>query len=240
MGDAHVPPDGHEPLAAPVPVIRRVVAARVRNPVQAEDFVQETLAKVMAARHRVERDTLIPYAVATARNLIVSAAQREQRARRNAYLLVESDDTQPRPEDEAVRRVDATVVNVALSRLSESDREVLLAHEVGGVDTAALAACRSHIPSATVERVSSIHRNPASRSSPPQEIIKRAARSFSSPSSGKVVSARSRTALACGARPTDWSAHARVSHGPGLFVPQRSARKRSPSSIRPQLRQLSK
>jgi RNA polymerase sigma factor (sigma-70 family) len=153
VGDAHVPPDGHEPMAALVPVIRRVVAARIRNPVQAEDFVQETLAKVMAARHRVERDTLIPYAVATARNLIVSAAQREQRARRNAYLLVESDDTQPRPEDEAVRRVDATVVNVALSRLSESDREVLLAHEVGGVDTAALAADLGSTPGAVATRL---------------------------------------------------------------------------------------
>src|SRR6476646_6447059 len=140
-------------MAALVPVIRRVVAARVRNPAQIDDFVQETLAKVMAARHRVERDTLVPYAVATACNLIVSAAQREQRARRNAHLLVESDDTRPRPEDEAVRRADAEVVNVALGRLSQADREMLLAHEVGGIDTAALAADLGATPGAVATRL---------------------------------------------------------------------------------------
>jgi RNA polymerase sigma factor (sigma-70 family) len=153
VGEAYVPPNGHESVAALVPVIRRVVAARVRNPAQIDDFVQETLAKVMAARHRVERDTLVPYAVATARNLIVSAAQREQRARRNAHLLVESDDTRPRPEDEAVRRADAEVVNVALGRLSQADREMLLAHEVGGIDTAALAADLGATPGAVATRL---------------------------------------------------------------------------------------
>ena len=74
VGDVQVPPpNGHEPIADLVPVIRRVVAARIRNPAQIDDIVQETLSRVMAARSRVERDTLAPYAVATARNLIASA-----------------------------------------------------------------------------------------------------------------------------------------------------------------------
>ena len=30
-----------------------------------DDIVQETLARVMASRSRVERDTLVPYAIAT-------------------------------------------------------------------------------------------------------------------------------------------------------------------------------
>jgi serine/threonine-protein kinase RsbT len=147
------PPNGHEPIADLVPVIRRVVAARIRNPTQVDDIVQETLSRVMAARSRVERDTLAPYAVATARNLIASLAQREQRARQIAHLLVEPGDGEPRPEDEAVRGVDARLVNAALSRLAQADQELLLAHEVEGRDTAALAADHRSTPGAVAARL---------------------------------------------------------------------------------------
>src|SRR6185437_11520351 len=113
VGEAEVsPPNGRESVADLIPIVRRVVAARVRNPTQVDDIVQETLARVMAARSRVERDTLAPYAVATARNLIASTAQREQRARQLAHLLIEPDDPQPRPEDEALREADAALVHV--------------------------------------------------------------------------------------------------------------------------------
>jgi DNA-directed RNA polymerase specialized sigma24 family protein len=47
-----------DPILDLVPLIRRVVGARVKDPHQAEDLVQETLARVMAARSRVEGDTL--------------------------------------------------------------------------------------------------------------------------------------------------------------------------------------
>jgi serine/threonine-protein kinase RsbT len=147
------PLNRHEPLADLVPVIRRVVAARIRNPAQVDDIVQETLSRVMAARSRVERDTLAPYAVATARNLIASLAQREQRARQIAHLLAEPGDSAPRPEDEAVRRADATLMNAALGRLPSADQELLLAHEVEGRDTAALAADRRSTPGAVAARL---------------------------------------------------------------------------------------
>ena len=154
MGEAQVPtPNGHEPVADLVPVIRRVVAARIRNPAQVDDIVQETLSRVLAARSRVEGDTLAPYAVATARNLIASAAQREQRARQLAHLLAEPGDEEPRPEDEANRRADAALVNTALGRLAQTDRELLLAHEVEGKDTAALAADRGSTPGAVAARL---------------------------------------------------------------------------------------
>jgi serine/threonine-protein kinase RsbT len=147
------PPNGHQPIADLVPVVRRVVAARIRNSAQVEDIVQETLSRVMAARSRVEGDTLAPYAVAVARNLIASAAQREQRARQNAHLLVGPDDTEPHPEDEAVRRAEAALVNIALRRLSQADQEVLLAHEVEGTDTASLAAAYGSTPGAVAARL---------------------------------------------------------------------------------------
>ena len=154
MGDVQVPPpNGHEPIADLVPVIRRVVAARIRDPAQIDDIVQETLSRVIAARARVERDTLAPYAVATARNLIASGFQREQRARQSAHLLVGSDDTELHPEDEAVRKAEAAVVNVALGRLPQTDREILLEHEVEGRDTATLAAGRGTTPGAVAARL---------------------------------------------------------------------------------------
>ena len=81
-------PSPEEPIVELVPVVRRVVAARISDPATRDDIVQETLARVMASRSRVEQETLVPYAIATARNLIASLVQREQRARRNAHLLV--------------------------------------------------------------------------------------------------------------------------------------------------------
>ena len=150
MGEAQVPPpNGHEPIADLVPVIRRVVAARIRNPAQIDDLVQETLARVMAARHRVERDTLAPYAVATARNLIASGFQREQRARQHRAPAGRVGRQRSRARrTRRYCRAEAAVVNVALARLPQAEREVLLAHEVEGQDTAELAAGRGSTPGA--------------------------------------------------------------------------------------------
>jgi serine/threonine-protein kinase RsbT len=158
VGDVEVPPaQEDDPVAALVPVVRRVVGARVREPAQVDDLVQETLARVMAARRRVEHESLVPYAVATARNLVASAAQHEQRARRNAHLLADTCATEPRPEDEAVRQEDAArtnaALNRALARLPAQDREILLAHEVAGTDTATLAAGRGSTPGAVAARL---------------------------------------------------------------------------------------
>ena len=76
--DAERPRADRGPRPGDPPGGRRRASA---NPAQIDDIVQETLSRVMAARSRVERDTLAPYAVATARNLIASGFQREQRAR---------------------------------------------------------------------------------------------------------------------------------------------------------------
>jgi RNA polymerase sigma factor (sigma-70 family) len=142
-----------DPLLDLLPVIRRVVGARVRDVHTAEDLVQETLARVMAARSRVEGETLAPYAVVTARNLIASMGQHEQRARRNAHLLVEPDGSQA-PDEEALRQEETELVAAALARLSPREREILLAHEVAGVDTAALAAERGSTPGAIAAHLS--------------------------------------------------------------------------------------
>ena len=131
----------HDMVVQLIPVIRRVVAARVRDYQLVDDLVQETLARVMTARHRIEDSTLAPYAVATARNLVGKVGQGQDKERRKAHLMV---DATPDPPAEAglLQREEGSVVGAALARLAPAEREVLLAHEVEGAPTADLAARR--------------------------------------------------------------------------------------------------
>ena len=138
---------GQDVILELVPVIRRVVAGRVRDSQLVDDLVQETLARVMAARDRIEQDTLVPYAVAVARNLVAGVWQGHDRVRRTAHLLVE-ETANPPADGEVLQREEGTVVGAALARLSPQEREVLLAHEVDGAGTAELAARRGSTPGA--------------------------------------------------------------------------------------------
>ena len=114
MNAVHPSPPPEDSIVEVVPVVRRVVASRVVDPATRDDIVQETLARLMASHSRVEQDTLVPYAIAIARNLIASLAEREQRSRRNAHLLVETDDPEPRPDDEFLRQEEALIVGPRL------------------------------------------------------------------------------------------------------------------------------
>src|SRR5690349_15141019 len=127
--------------------VRRVVAARVRDPQLVDDLVQETLVRVMAARVRVEADKLAPYAAVTARDLVASVARNDHRARRMAHLLADPDVSE-RPEDGLLRDEESAAVAAALARLAPGEREMLLAHEVHGQDTATLAATERSTPGA--------------------------------------------------------------------------------------------
>jgi serine/threonine-protein kinase RsbT len=146
-------PEPQEPIVDLVPVVRRVVAARVADRGLRDDIVQETLVRVMESRSRIEHDTLVPYAIATARNLIASVAQREQRARRNAHLFAETDEPEPRPDEELLRQVDASLIEAAMARLSPTEREILVAHEVRGTDTATIAAAVDSTPGAVAAQL---------------------------------------------------------------------------------------
>jgi serine/threonine-protein kinase RsbT len=153
VSDAH--PESQETweeLLDLVPLIRRAVAARVRDPHHVDDLVQETLARVMAARARIDGTALAPYAVVTARNLVTSFAQRDERARRKAHLLVDVE-LPVQPDDELLEQEDRSVVAAALARLQSAERDVLLAHEVEGIDTATLAATHASTPGAIAARL---------------------------------------------------------------------------------------
>jgi RNA polymerase sigma factor (sigma-70 family) len=137
----------HSEILELTPLIRRVVAARVRDPDTVDDLVQEALTRLIAARPRLEDEALAPYAIVTARNLVASLAREQERQRRHSHRLV--DLTEPeRPDEEALRREEAAAVDAALARLSARDRDAVVAHEVEGVDTASLAGRHHSTPGA--------------------------------------------------------------------------------------------
>jgi RNA polymerase sigma factor (sigma-70 family) len=143
----------HDDVLELAPLLRRVIAARVRERQVVEDLVQETLTRVMAARRRLEPRTLAPYAVVTARNLVRSLATSEDRSRRHAHRLI--DLRKPvLPEEEALRREDSRAIATALGRLPQQDQDALVAHEVEGMDTATLASIRDSTPGAVAAQLS--------------------------------------------------------------------------------------
>jgi serine/threonine-protein kinase RsbT len=143
----------HDDVVELTPLLRRVIAARVRDRHVVEDLVQETLARVMAARRRLEPRALGPYAVVTARNLTRSLATSEQRSRRHAHRLIDLREPVS-PEEEAQRREERRAITTALAKLPEQDQEALVAHEVEGTDTATLAAGRDSTPGAVAAQLS--------------------------------------------------------------------------------------
>ncbi len=142
-----VPESGDDAILDLVPVVRRVVAARIRDPHLVEDLVQETLARMTANQARLDPEALVPYAIVTARNLIASHVQRADLERRKAHLVADAVPP-PSPEDEALGEERRQIVGQALDRLPRRERELLVAHEVQGTDTATLAAGRSSTPGA--------------------------------------------------------------------------------------------
>jgi len=136
-----------------VPMLRRVVAARVKDPHAVDDLVQETLVRVMAARSRVEPDKLPQYAAVTARNLVASMAEKNDRARSRSHLLVEAVDGES-PVTDILRQEQRSIVKAALAQLPAEDRDMLVAHEVDGKNTITMAAGRGSTPGAVAARLS--------------------------------------------------------------------------------------
>ena len=150
VGD--VPEGGDDALLDLMPVVRRVVAARIRDPHLVEDLVQETLTRMTANRARLDPEALAPYAIVTARNLIASHVQHADLERRKAHLVADPT-SPPSPEDEALVEERRAVVAQALSRLSARERDLLVAHEVRGTDTATLAAGHNSTPGAVAAQL---------------------------------------------------------------------------------------
>src|SRR4051794_9047950 len=119
-------------------MVRRIVAARVADDATADDLVQETLTRVLAAVSRVEPGMLEPYAIVTARNVVASLWRDQDRQRRNQHRVVDLRHPDA-PDEGLLASEERAAVGQALTRLSERERETLLAHEVHGRDTRSLA-----------------------------------------------------------------------------------------------------
>lgn len=132
------------PLVEP---LRRYALSRTRDSHDADDVVQETLTRVLAARRDLEPNSLLAYAIVIARNLLTSDVRGAQRARRMAPKVV--DLRQPeRPDDTVVDREEQSALAEALAGLPADQRGTLVAHEVHDVPVISLASSTGTSPAA--------------------------------------------------------------------------------------------
>lgn len=153
MSDArHLPAPGDETIVDLVPLVQKIIRSRIRNPHVVDDLVQETLARVIAARSRVESDTLAPYAAVTARNVVATFARRSDLARSKTHLLADVEAAEP-PGEVLLRQEETALVAAALARLPAAERDLLVAHEVHHQDTRTLADRRGSTPGAVAAQL---------------------------------------------------------------------------------------
>lgn len=139
-------------VAALIPMLRRVVGARVSDQAAADDLVQETLVRVLAAADRVEPGMIEPYAIVTARNVIATMWVEKDRHKRNQHRVVDLRPT-PMPDEDLLAQEEQAAVAEALRRLGQRERDTLVAHEVGGQDTKSLAAELGSSPGAVAAQL---------------------------------------------------------------------------------------
>ncbi len=145
-------PDSGPDVEALIPIVRRIIRARVDDATVADDLIQETLVRVLAKANRIAPAMLEPYAIVTARNVVRSLWTERDRQRRNQHRVLELDGGDG-PDEQLLKNVDAEAVSEALTRLSERERATLLAHEVSGRDTKSLAADLSSTPGAVAAQL---------------------------------------------------------------------------------------
>jgi serine/threonine-protein kinase RsbT len=145
-----------DPLSSGIADLRalvgRVVRAQVNDPEVAEDIVQETLTRLLAARERLDDRAIGPYAVVTARNLVRSHWRKADTGRRHEHRLVDGNGAAD-PQEVTVQNEETEAIRAALDRLSSNERQVLVAHEVTGRTTSALADEIGSTPGAVAARL---------------------------------------------------------------------------------------
>src|SRR4051794_19461711 len=112
------PPD----VTSLIPLVRRVIAARVSDRATQDDLVQETLTRVLTAAPRVEPGLLESYAIVTARNVVASLWREHDRQRRNQHRVVDLHSPDA-PDTELLAQEEQGAVARALAQLSAQERE---------------------------------------------------------------------------------------------------------------------
>jgi RNA polymerase sigma factor (sigma-70 family) len=113
------------------PVIRRVVVARAANPADVDDLVQDCLERLLVARERLAPEAILPYAVVTARNLVSSHAKSTMRHAAAAPRILDTSEPD-RPEEMVLAGETRRAMTMALSQLSPSERDDILAYHTSG------------------------------------------------------------------------------------------------------------
>ncbi len=133
--DADLADDEIDAVAA---AVEDVLRRRVGDPSLVEDLRQETILKLSRARERLGPESVVPYAVTIAKNLVIARA-RSQSAEERSLARVGHELPGDDPAELVVRRAEIAAVNRALAELSDIDRDVLISHVVDERDTASLA-----------------------------------------------------------------------------------------------------
>lgn len=142
-----------EDFLAVVEPVRRVTSVQVADAGRAEDVVQETLARTLAVRHRLDRRALTPYALSVARNLVASEHREQAMYDRHAPRLFEREESGAVADDLVERREEAAALSAALRGLPEDDRRLLCRKEVDRRDLTALAQELGSTPQALAARM---------------------------------------------------------------------------------------
>jgi RNA polymerase sigma factor (sigma-70 family) len=121
------PASSAEDVAAIEPVIRRVVAARVANPSDIDDLVQDSLERLLGAHNRLAPETVLPYGIVTARNVVSSHARTAARRATVAPLIADLREPD-QPEDTVLASEAHTAMQAAVNRLSAEERADILAY----------------------------------------------------------------------------------------------------------------
>jgi RNA polymerase sigma factor (sigma-70 family) len=116
-----------EDVAAIEPVIRRVVAARVADPSDIDDLVQDCLERLLGAHGRLAPETVLPYGIVTARN-VVSSHMRTAARRATVAPLIADLREPDRPEDTVLAIEAHAAMETALSQLSAQERADILSY----------------------------------------------------------------------------------------------------------------
>ena len=123
------PTDEQAEILALVAPLRRFALSRLQDVHDADDVVQETLTRMLAARDRLEDETLTGYAFAVARNLIATQHREAELRRRHAPRLVDLREP-AQPEHLVLAAEERKALATALRDLPQRQRDQLIEHVV--------------------------------------------------------------------------------------------------------------
>jgi RNA polymerase sigma factor (sigma-70 family) len=114
-------------VAALSPGLRRYAAARHIDPEDVDDLVQETIARLLEVRTRLDLATLFAYALAVLNNLDRSNRRADDVARRHRHRLLDLDGPTS-ADDEVIRAEQNEALRTALDGLAPDVRALLIDH----------------------------------------------------------------------------------------------------------------